>query len=115
MMKELICRAESTRPPKVSISKTRKSAPCFKARFVSRRTKVTMPGSISPRIMMIQASPVVWVSWARRLEGKARRHNNRRKGMFLYKRFMLSVYTFWAFYDTMRALKGNHSYYNGVV
>jgi hypothetical protein len=59
VIKEVICKAESTRPPKVSISKTIKPAPWLRAFRVSRRTKTAIEGSISPRMGMIHAEPAV--------------------------------------------------------
>jgi hypothetical protein len=57
IIKEVICKAESTRPPKVSISKMIKAAPRFKASRASRRTKLTREACISPWTGIIQTEP----------------------------------------------------------
>jgi len=57
IIKEVICKAESTRPPKVSISKIRYSAPSDRAFLASLRTKAARDGSISPLMGIIQTFP----------------------------------------------------------
>ena len=85
MIKEVIWSAESTRPPKVSISKIRYSAPWEMAFRASRRTKAVSAGSISPCMGIIQAfpSPVVVleavVACAVNKTGRKRNRANRKK------------------------------------
>ncbi len=47
-MTVVICSAESTRPPKVSMSKTMCEAPASAARFTERRRNTIRLGLISP-------------------------------------------------------------------
>jgi hypothetical protein len=88
---EAICKAESTLPPNVSISKTIYSALSFCALWASLRTNAARAGSISPFIGMILTGALAASTFcaAAGKAGKKRKKQARPAYMVLDISFML--------------------------